>query len=70
MWVVDWYCWCIFGDVLSLCWCWAVVGFGRLLVLAAVVLCIPATISCMFSGVRRWLSGENWFVVVISVLGS
>ena len=44
------------------------VGVGRLLVLAGVVLCISATISCMFSGVRRWLSGENWFVVVISVV--
>ena len=46
------------------------VGGGRLLVLAGVVLCISATISGMFSGVRKGIGGVNWFVVVISVLGS
>ena len=73
MWVVVWCCWCIFGDVFVLIFevmfC-PFVGVGRLLVLAGVVLCISATISGMFSGVRRWISGVNWFVVVISVLGS
>ena len=42
------------------------VGVGRWLVLAGVVLCISATISGMFSGVRKEISGVNWFVVVIS----
>ena len=46
------------------------VGVGRLLILAVVVLCISATISAMFSGVRKGISGVNWFVVLISVLGS
>ena len=46
------------------------VGVGRFLVKAGVVLCISAIISGMFSGVRRRLIGENWFVVVISVFGS
>ena len=41
------------------------VGVGRLLVLPGVVLCISATIPGM-----KGISCVNWFVVVISVLGS
>ena len=54
-------------EVMLLC---PFVGVGRLLVLAGVVLCISATIPGMFSGVMKGISGVNWFVVVISVLGS
>ena len=50
--------------VLSLCWCWAVVGFGWCCV---VYFCYY--LRYVF-GCEERISGVNWFVVVISVLGS